>query len=302
MILIKRIQVISMLNRLRIKLFITTLAGALLFNMAHAGQSASRLQSVEKLLETSSAAHQIKDSDNQAAKEVHRQAKALLEKAKQASSKGDEKQTADLLKQATKTMFEATRMIEKDESFLAKYLRDFESRKASVEALCTAYENIAKEKGIATSEVNQLHSDLHSFVHVRVDQAVALKEQNKIQEGRKMLDEAYVAAKVAIEQQRGGETLVHALSFANSEEEYHYEIDRNDTHRMLVDVLLKEKMSKNSSARSMVNKYMGKADALREKADNQASGGEFENAVTTLEMSTKEIVRAIRSAGIYIPG
>lgn len=287
-----------MLNRLRIKLFIATLAGALLFNMAHAGQSASRIQSVEKLLETSSAAQQIKGSDNQAAKEVHRQAMALLEQAKQANSKGDDKQAADLLQQATKTMFEATRMIEKDGSFLAKELRDFDARKESVQALCGAYEKIAEEKGLTSHE----EDELHAFVHTRVDQAVALRQGNRVKEGRRMLDEAYVAAKVAIEHVRGGETLVHSLNFANSEEEYHYEIDRNDTHRMLVDVLLKEKMSKNSSARAMVNKFLGKADALRKKADTQASGGEYENAVTTLEMSTKEIVRAIRSAGIYIPG
>ena len=291
-----------MFNRFRIKLVVATMAGALLFNIAHAGQSASRLQSVEKLLETSSAAQQIKGSGNEAAKQKHRQAVELFEQAKLADRKGDDQKTADLLKQATRTMFEATRMVEKDESFLAKYLRDFESRKASVEALCTAYENIAKEKGLVSSEVDKLHSDLHDFVHVRVDQAIALKEKNRVQEGRKMLDEAYVAAKVAIEQQRGGETLVHSLNFANSEEEYHYEVDRNDTHRMLVDVLLKEKMNKNSSARAMVNKFLGKADELRKKADTQASGGEYENAVTTLEMSTKEIVRAIRSAGIYIPG
>ena len=117
-----------------------------------------------------------------------------------------------------------------------------------------------------------------------------------------MLDEAYVAAKVAIEHLRGGETLVRSLDFASSEEEYHYEVDRNDTHRMLVDVLLKEKMRTNGGIETMVNKFMKRADELRVRADSQASDGEYENAVTTLEQSTKEIVRAIRSAGIYIPG
>ena len=117
-----------------------------------------------------------------------------------------------------------------------------------------------------------------------------------------MLDEAYVAAKVAIEHLRGGETLVRSLNFASSEEEYHYEVDRNDTHRMLVDVLLKEKMKTNWGIEAMVNKFMESADKLRTRADEQASDGEYENAIGTMEQSTKEIVRAIRSAGIYIPG
>ena len=291
-----------MFNKPDIKLLLALLTGALLLNGANAGQTASRLQSVEKLLETSSAARQVKNSNNQAAKKKRDEAIQLYHQAKEADSSGDDSKAAELLKKATQTMFEATRMIEKGETFQAKYLHDFESRKASVEALCTAYENIAQEKGLLNSNNEFPHSELHDFVHARVDQAVALKEQNRLQEGRKMLDEAYVAAKVAIEQQRGGETLTHSLNFASSEEEYHYEVDRNDTHRMLVNVLLQEKMSRNNTAREMVEKFLGKADALRKQADSQASGGEYENAVSTLELSTREIVRAIRSAGVYIPG
>lgn len=286
------------LFKINMKLLTMPLLGFLLVGPVHAGQTESRLQSVEKLLETSSAAQQIKGSDNQAAKDKHEQAVELFEKAKLAEGKGDEQQAADLLKQATKTMFEATRMIKKDDSFMAKDVRDFDERKASVEALCTAYENIAKEKGIDKATENELHA----FVYKRVDQAEALKKEDRVKEGRKMLDEAYVAAKVAIEHLRGGETLVRSLNFASSEEEYHYEVDRNDTHRMLVDVLLKEKMKTNWGIEAMVNKFMESADKLRARADEQASDGEYENAIGTMEQSTKEIVRAIRSAGIYIPG
>ena len=287
-----------MIHTILMKTFSIILLSFILLTAGYAAQSGSRLESVEKLLETSSAAQQIKGSDNQEAKEMHGEAVALYEKAKQAQSKGDEQQAADLLKQATKAMFEATRMIKKDESFIAKDVRDFDERKESVDALCRAYENIAKEKGIDSA----IESELHTFVYNRVDQAVALKKEDRVKEGRKMLDEAYVAAKVAIEHLRGGETLVRSLNFASSEEEYHYEVDRNDTHRMLVDVLLKEKMKTNWGIETMVNKFMDRADELRARADEQASDGAYENAVTTLEQSTKEIVRAIRSAGIYIPG
>jgi len=287
-----------MVYTILMKTFSIILLSFILLSTGNAAQSGSRLESVEKLLETSSAAQQIKGSDNQAAKDKHEQAIELFEKAKLAQSKGDEQQAADLLKQATTAMFEATRMIKKDESFMAKDVRDFDARKESVEALCTAYENIAKEKGIDSATENELHA----FVFKRIDQAEALKQEDRVKEGRKMLDEAYVAAQVAIEHLRGGETLVRSLNFASIEEEYHYEVDRNDTHRMLVDVLLKEKMKTNGGIETMVNKFMGRAEELRARADEQASDGQYENAVITLEQSTKEIVRAIRSAGIYIPG
>ena len=285
-------------NKIRMGSLSIALLAAVFLNVAHASQTGSRLQSVEKLLESSSAAQQIKSSDNQVAKDKHQQAIELFDRAKLADSEGDEQQAADLLKQATKAMFEATRMIKKDDSFIAKDIRDFDERKASVEALCTAYENIAKEKGIDKATENELHE----FVFKRIDQAEVLKKEERLKEGRKMLDEAYVAAKVAIEQIRGGETLVRSLNFASSEEEYHYEVDRNDTHRMLVDVLLKEKMKTNWGIEAMVTKFMESADELRARANEQAADGQYETAVSTLEQSTKEIVRAIRSAGIYIPG
>ena len=67
-------------------------------------------------------------------------------------------------------------------------------------------------------------------------------------------------------------------------------------------VLLKEKADGSSSINNMVNKFMDKAASLRQQAETQASKGDYDAAIQTLEHSTKEIVRAIRGAGIYIPG
>ena len=71
---------------------------------------------------------------------------------------------------------------------------------------------------------------------------------------------------------------------------------------MLVKVLLEEKMNSSDRIAAMVNKFLDKARSLREAGDQQAAAGQFEQAVETLEAATKELVRAIRSAGIYIPG
>ena len=100
---------------------------------------------------------------------------------------------------------------------------------------------------------------------------------------------------------RDGKTLVRSLNFASKEEEYHYELDRNDTHKMLVKVLLKDKM-KDPKTAARVKENIDKADALRIEAEQLAISKNFTEAVQTLENSTKQIVRAIRAAGIYIPG
>ena len=91
------------------------------------------------------------------------------------------------------------------------------------------------------------------------------------------------------------------MSFDTPEDEYKYELDRNDTHRMLLKVLLDDKM-KNERIRDRVEVHVTKSDELREQAMLSAGSSEFETAIETMEKSTKELVMAIRSAGIYIPG
>jgi hypothetical protein len=52
----------------------------------------------------------------------------------------------------------------------------------------------------------------------------------------------------------------------------------------------------------MVQKYLEQAAALRTSSEGAAAKKDFEGAIRLLEDSTKELVRAIRGAGVYIPG
>ncbi|MBF0384039.1 MAG: hypothetical protein HQL69_23740, partial [Magnetococcales bacterium] len=112
-------------------------------------------------------------------------------------------------------------------------------------------------------------------------------------------DEAYITAKLEIEKLRRGDTLIRTLHFDSPEEEYHYEVDRNNTHQMLVKMLLE---SKSESTKKRADKFVVKATELRKKADKLAASKKYKEAITTLEASTKELVRAIRVGGVFIPG
>lgn len=296
-------KVICMRKTLLRVVCLLSVCGGLLIPIASldaAGETATtdRIQSVEKLLETSSAARKIDGSGNHAAIAHRGKARALFEQARTSLTGGNQAEADKLLQQATQTMFEAVRMVDKDQSLVDKDYRDFDARLESITALCDAYDRISQEKGLSPADA----SELYSIVNRKLDEAEVLKQAGKVSEGRKVLDEAYVAAKVGIEHLRGGDTLVRSLNFATREEEYHYEVDRNDTHRMLVQVLLREKMDQSDNVHTMVDKFMDKADDLRAKAEQQAGKGDYDAAVRTLEESTGEIVRAIRSAGIFIPG
>ena len=261
-------------------------------------QTGPNLKAVEKLIETSSAARKVEQSNNRDASTLRDEARNLYQQAKTAAKKGQLAESEELLKQATKTMYDAVRLSGMDESLADKDIEEFDARLESINALSDAYNRIRKEKGLGAPE----KSELYPIVHFKLDQAKKLKNQGKVKEGRKVLDEAYVAAKVAIEHLRGGETLVRSLNFASKEEEYDHELDRNNTHQMLGNVLLKEKMDGSAGIEGMVKKFTGKANSLRAQGEKQAAKGDYEAAIRSLEQSTKEILRAIRSAGIYIPG
>ncbi|MDH3639201.1 MAG: hypothetical protein OES09_12190 [Gammaproteobacteria bacterium] len=260
-------------------------------------QRNGRLKSVNTLIEKSSAAGQIRASGNEQAKAGHEQAREIYRKAVAAHDAGDHAAADELLKQAATAMFGAVRMAEQKSVVGAKQEQDFQNRLDSVNALMEAHARVSTEKGASAA-----HEKLRTLVDDRITAARKLRSAGDVVKARGILDEAYVAAKTAIEELRGGDTLVRSLDFASAQEEYEYEIDRNDTHKMLVEVLLKEKMEASAGVKKMVTQYMDKAAQTRGEAEKQAVQGDFESAVRTLEQSTKEIVRAIRSAGIYIPG
>ncbi len=256
----------------------------------------SRFESVEKLLSESSAARQVEASGSPEALAGREQARAHLERAREAESAGDDATASEELALATRSMMQAVGLAGQNGRVQDKMVRDFHSREESIEALLDAYSRVMHENGKSAGA-----EELQSLVEANLVKANQLVEQGRVDEGRQLLDETYVATKVAVDGVRDGETLVRSLNFANKEEEYHYELDRNDTHKMLISVLLKEKLE-NPGIGKMVQPFIDKAQALRVEAEGQAGAGDFEAAVGTLEESTKNLVRAIRGAGIYIPG
>lgn len=251
-----------------------------------------RLASVGMLIDSSSAARQIDASGVAAALELRASARALQLQARQAQQAGQVARAGQLLDQAAKTMFLAVRAAAPEQLLRAKLQRDFDSRMDSVNALLGAQKRISAEK----------NQGADAGLEALRTQAAALAAAGKLDEGKVLLDQVYQRIRASIESMRNGDTLVRSLNFASKEEEYRYELDRNDTHAMLVKVLLEEKRGSNASLDGMVKKYLDQAGALRARAEAKAAGKDYDAGVTLLEDATRELVRAIRSAGVYIPG
>jgi hypothetical protein len=256
-----------------------------------------RLTSVSTLIESSSGAKQVESSGNPQAQAQRAKARELHQQADVAFKKGDLPVASKLLDEAAKTMFDGVRQAAPEQLNGEKKQRDFDNRLESVKALLSAQKRISAEKKLGAKG-----AETTAKIETQIREAQALAATGKIDEGKAALDKVYVATRSSIETMREGDTLVRSLNFATKEEEYHYEVDRNDTHKMLVKVLLEEKRASNPNLESMVQKYVEQAAVLRTSAEGLASKKDYEGAIKVLEDSTKELVRAIRGAGVYIPG
>jgi hypothetical protein len=217
-----------------------------------------------------------------------------LERAKQAQQAGDTQTVSDALHKAKSAMFQAMRMSGKKEA-KEKQQRDFNARIKSVTALLDAHKRIRLEK-----QLGKPAEDVEQHVASEIQSAQNEFSKGQMDKAMEQVNAAYLSIKLSVMRLRDGDTLVRELHFETKQDEYKYELERNRTHRVLVDVVLKEKLSPQMSM--LMKIPMAKAEELRAQAVKQAEGGDFEKAINTLEQSTQQIIRAIRMAGVYIPG
>lgn len=256
----------------------------------------SRLATLETLIERSSAARQIEASAVKEALERRTRARDSLRQAQEAQRAGDAAAAERLLAQARTLMVEAVRLAAPEQVTAAKLRADFDARVESVKALLGAHRRISAEKGDAARSAETTRA-----IEQLLGAAEKLRAEGRLESARGSLDQAYLIAKASVSSMRSGDTLVRSLTFASKEEEYRYEVDRNDTHQMLIKVLV-DGQRRAPGADAMVAERVERARQLRAQAEASAGRGDHAGAVQLLEESTGELVKAIRSAGVYIPG
>jgi len=256
----------------------------------------ARLAAVGVLIEKSTAARQVESSGDARAIAKRARAREVHQQAMGAFEAGDLERAGKLLPDASALMFEAVRFAAPEQVTAEKQRSDFDARMESVRSLLAAQKRVAAEKP-KTPGVREASAAVEKLVN----EARELAGADRLGEARARLDESYLIAKASISSMRAGDTLVRALKFETKEEEFRYEIDRNDTHRMLIQLLLDGRRA-GASSDAMVRTSVDKAVQLRQQADTTAAKGDHAGAIKMLEDSTTELVRAIRNAGIFIPG
>lgn len=255
-----------------------------------------RMAAVGQLLFQSSASRQVTENGGPEALAKYQEAKEAYEQAREAERGGDAEAKKRLLEAASRRMFEAVRLAKPESVVGDKKRADFAKRLDSLNQLIEAHQRVRKEK---KSDAGK--AEIDGPVRENVAKAKSLFEAGKLDEARAALDEAYARAKAAMEELHGGDTVVRSLNFGSRQDEYRYELDRNETHRILLNGVLGEKADR-PELEQQVRPFVDRAGELRKQAEEAAAKDRYEDAIEIIEESTAQLIRAIRAAGVFIPG
>lgn len=250
---------------------------------------------VEQLINKSAAAKQILDSDNTEAHGLREMALQHLKEAREAEAKGDSQAVAEALHKAKTAIFKGMQLVGK-KVVAEKKQENYQKKRQSLLTLLEAHQRIAAEKGN-----NPSTREIENFAHEKIEEAKLQVEKNNFVEAMNLINSAYLSVKTSLTRLRKGKTLVRTLSFETKEDEYRYELDRNDTHNMLINTVLKDKRN-DPRLGKLMDIPLNQAEKLRRQAESEAARGDFDTAIKTMEQSTKQIIKAIRMGGIFIPG
>lgn len=163
----------------------------------------------------------------------------------------------------------------------------------SVTALQAAYRAIRDEVGDATADVS-------SQVATWITAAESERNAGNLEAALRKLKTAYVLLQGEIVRLRGGQTLVRELRFASAAEEYVYEVDRHDSHLLLVELLLGSARG-NPVLEAEIQSAVGESMRLHWIAHKHAAAGDYGEAVAWLELASDGLVALIRDQGFDIP-
>lgn len=134
----------------------------------------------------------------------------------------------------------------------------------------------------------------------RLEQADALFQKEKFAEANLQLVSIYEDVVVIVSEARRNQSIVYRLDFDTPADEYAYELERNKSYEILLDIAVAQKENPDTVLRSFIRKLVIQSQELREKAKGQAANGDHVKAIGTLEEATRHLVRALRSCSIMV--
>lgn len=250
---------------------------------------------VGNLVTKSVSSQRIEQSGDAAAKQSLEEARALVAAAKADLDAGRVDAANVKLDEALALVNTQVQRLSGAEVRGAHDRQMYERQLKAVSTFLAAYQRVA-EGGSSKSAARQAET-----IRVLVGQAERKAGGGDYEAAVAILNEAYATARGDIRQMRQGQTLTRSLDFATPEEEYDYELGRNESHFLLLQFALTEKKPAGSVV-GRIDANRKSAETMRAEAEGKAAGGAYPEAIGLLNESTELLLKSIRMSGMFIPG
>ena len=161
-------------------------------------------------------------------------------------------------------------------------------------ALLSAYQDSLSVRGIEGQEDVDLKE-----IERRLEKAKDLADNAHYQQAKQMLVPFYTPLAQALARLRANETVTYQLRFESKEAEFRYELSRIESNRLLVELMVQERAPSDQQLSSIAADN-SRARTLEIEARKRASSGDVTRALELAEEANQHLVRALRSAGVYI--
>lgn len=151
----------------------------------------------------------------------------------------------------------------------------------------------------AVSENGRTVSTQFDEIHFKQQMSTAksLARHKRFGDANHHLEPALATLEQALSTARHQQTLTNTLNFDSPSEELAYERERNQSHLLLISLMMSERVISNEHL-EMIDEIRERNRQLVDRAVLLDAQGDTESAIDSLERGTGELVRALRLTGL----
>jgi len=252
----------------------------------------NKIKLLDWLVHDSPTSQRIEDSENDEAKQQLKRSQEMWQQAVEHNEAGEYELADGHINEGLKLMTSVSRTVKDLDRVKQARIELYKQVKEHVEMFITAFDRIAEEKGEDQIRSMLDREKLDNIMH----SAESMYEEDELVLANHLIGQAADMVDNALSDARHEDVLLHELTFESLEEEYAYEVDRNQSYVKLIGLMQKKTTPSQASA-SYVQKLIEGNALLREQADVLAGKGDLEQGISVLEKGTDKLSRALRVSG-----
>jgi tetratricopeptide (TPR) repeat protein len=261
---------------------------------------ANKLRLVKLLLAQSAAVQRIPQSDNGPAKKKLAEAQALYAKAEAEAAAGHEKEAIQRLDESLRQIVSASALVPDVAHQAAQERSQNTALHESIRTFQLLHKNLSSRVAQGKKSQPAAGATDISRIDAMVDKADALSASGDHAQANGVLNSAYKSVVSALNKMLTAETFVYDLKFDSPAEEFQHELARNRGYEELIPIALAQSGKARATA-TLTEPAVQQSRKLRDAAQKQASAGDHQAAVKSLQDATGHLQRALRIAGVVVP-